>query len=189
MIGQNQLQMMRKGSFLINASRGTVVDIPVLASFLKSGHISGAAVDVFPEEPQNNEQKFISELQNVRNVLLTPHIGGSTEEAQEAIGREVSASLSSFLKTGATLGAVNFPNIAVPTKNGGSRLVNVHRNVPGVLGHINGLVSKAGANIRAQYLSTDPNIGYVVMDLELEHPEPLLAEISALPTSIKTSLI
>ncbi|MGZ3721363.1 MAG: phosphoglycerate dehydrogenase [Bdellovibrionales bacterium] len=189
MIGQNQLQMMRKGSFLINASRGTVVDIAVLAKFLNSGHLGGAAVDVFPEEPQNNEQKFVSELQNVRNVLLTPHIGGSTEEAQEAIGREVSASLSTFLKSGSTLGAVNFPNINVPAKDGGSRLINVHRNVPGVMSQINGIVSKAGANIRAQYLSTDQHIGYVVIDIELTNPEPLREEISKLPTSIKTVLL
>jgi D-3-phosphoglycerate dehydrogenase len=128
MIGHAQMQMMRKGSFLINASRGTVVDIPVLAKFMASGHLGGAAVDVFPDEPQNNDQRFVSELQGVRNVLLTPHIGGSTEEAQEAIGREVSASLAMFLKSGATLGAVNFPNISVPAKDGGSRLVNVHRN-------------------------------------------------------------
>ena len=189
MIGPAQLKMMRQGSFLINASRGTVVDIPALAQALKSGHIGGAAVDVFPEEPQNNDQKFVTELQNVRNVLLTPHIGGSTEEAQEAIGREVSASLLMYLQTGGTLGAVNFPSIAVPPKTGGSRLVNVHKNVPGVLGQINGIVSKAGANIRAQYLSTDPNIGYVVVDMELDSPRPVYEQIVALPTSIKTALL
>lgn len=189
MIGQSQLQMMRKGSFLINASRGTVVDIPMLAQAMRSGHIAGAAVDVFPEEPQNNEQNFVSELQGIRNVLLTPHIGGSTEEAQEAIGREVSASLISYLKQGSTLGAVNFPNIAVPNKEAGSRLINVHRNVPGVLGTMNGIVSKAGANIRAQYLSTDQNIGYVVVDMELDNPQPVYDQIAKLTTSIKTVLL
>lgn len=190
MIGASQLQMMRRGSFLINASRGTVVDIPELAKALKSGHLGGAAVDVFPDEPQNNDQKFVSELQNVRNVLLTPHIGGSTEEAQEAIGREVAASLTHFLRDGATLGAVNFPNINVPTKDVGvARLVNVHKNVPGVLGQINGIVSKAGANIRAQYLSTDQHIGYVVIDLELDQPKNLCDQIAGLTTSIKTTLL
>ncbi len=189
MMNAMKLQLMRKGSYLINASRGTVVDIAALAAVLKSGHLAGAAIDVFPEEPQNNDQKFLTELQNVRNVLLTPHIGGSTEEAQEAIGREVSHSLITFLKNGATQGAVNFPNINVPAKSGGSRLINVHRNVPGVLGQINGIVSKAGANIRAQYLSTDSNIGYVVIDIELDNPAPVQTEIAKLPTSIKTVLL
>ena len=189
MIGESQLQMMGKGCFLINASRGTVVDIPALARALNSGHLGGAAIDVFPEEPQNNSQKFVSELQNVRNVILTPHIGGSTEEAQEAIGREVSASLISYLKEGSTVGAVNFPNIAVPLKEKGSRLVNIHQNVPGVLGQINGIVSKAGANIRAQYLSTDPHIGYVVVDMELDQPQAVYDQIARLPVSIKTVLL
>lgn len=189
MIGETELQLMRKGSFLINASRGTVVDIPALAVALKSGQIGGAAVDVFPDEPQSNEQKFVSELQNLRNVILTPHIGGSTEEAQEAIGREVSASLIGYLKEGSSLGAVNFPNIAVPPKEAGSRLVNIHQNVPGVLGQINGIVSAAGANIRAQYLSTDPHIGFVVVDMELDQPQSVYDRIMRLPTSIKTVLL
>lgn len=189
MIGAAQMQMMRKGSFLINASRGTVVDIPQLARFIKSGHIGGAAVDVFPEEPESNQQKFVSELQGLRNVLLTPHIGGSTEEAQEAIGAEVATSLMQYLKSGMTLGAVNFPAVAVPPKTGGVRLINVHKNVPGVLGHINGIMSEACANIRAQYLSTDAHIGYVVVDMDLANPEPVYQKIVQLPTSIKTLLL
>lgn len=189
MIGAAQMQMMRKGSFLINASRGTVVDIPQLARFIKSGHIGGAAVDVFPEEPESNQQKFVSELQGLRNVLLTPHIGGSTEEAQEAIGAEVATSLMQYLKSGMTLGAVNFPAVAVPPKTGGVRLINVHKNVPGVLGHINGIMSEACANIRAQYLSTDAHIGYVVVDMDLANPEPVYHKIVQLPTSIKTLLL
>ncbi len=190
MISTFQLQMMRRGSHLINASRGTVVDITALAAALQSGHLGGAAVDVFPEEPRSNEQKFVSELQQVRNVLLTPHIGGSTEEAQEAIGREVSHSLIMFLSGGATLGAVNFPTLGIPAKEKGtSRIINVHRNVPGVLGEINGIFSKAGANIRAQYLSTDSNIGYVVIDIEIAEPQALYEQIAKLPTSIKSVLI
>ena len=185
-----QLQQMKKGSYLLNASRGTVVDIPVLAQLLKSGHLAGAAVDVFPEEPQNNDEKFVSELQGLRNVILTPHIGGSTEEAQENIGREVAYSLIQYLKSGATTGAVNFPNIDVPASSlGGRRIVNVHRNVPGVLGEINGIVSKSGANIRAQYLSTDPTIGYVVIDMENGSIDQVFAQVSGLKTSIKTRLI
>lgn len=189
MIGLKQLQTMRKGSFLINASRGTVVEISTLAQQLKSGHIAGAAIDVFPLEPQNNEQKFVSELQGLKNVILTPHIGGSTEEAQESIGLEVSQSLIGFLNQGVTLGAVNFPQVTPPIKQATSRLINIHRNVPGVMGGINGIVSQAGANIRAQYLSTDLNIGYVVMDMELSQPQAVFAEVERLPTSIKTRLV
>jgi D-3-phosphoglycerate dehydrogenase len=189
MIGASEFQSMRPGAFLINASRGTVVDIPALTASLKSGHVAGAAVDVFPDEPQNNDERFVSDLQGMRNVILTPHIGGSTEEAQEAIGREVAASLIMFLKSGATLGAVNFPQVSVPAKTVGSRLINVHRNVPGVLSAINGIVSGAKANVRAQYLSTDMNIGYLVMDVELDKPEGIFDQVSQLPTSIKTRLV
>jgi len=191
MVNAARLEKMRKGSFLINASRGSVVDIPALANKLKSGHVAGAAVDVFPEEPQSNDDKFISELQNLRNVILTPHIGGSTEEAQEAIGREVSQSLIWFLKFGVTLGSVNFPQVNVPPKSGGQRLINVHKNVPGVLGEVNGIVSKAGVNIKAQYLSTDQHIGYVVVDMESEAAvvDRVFQQVSKLPVSIKTRLV
>lgn len=187
MIGSEELQIMRKQSFLINASRGTVVDISALAAAIKSGQIAGSAVDVFPDEPENNDQRFVSELQGLRNVILTPHIGGSTEEAQEAIGREVSYSLSLFMNSGLSLGAVNFPQLNVPPREAGVlRLINVHRNVPGVLGEINGIVSKAGANIRAQYLSTDLHIGYVVLDMDGGAPGEVYERVAKLPTSIKT---
>lgn len=190
MIGAKELKAMRTGSFLINASRGTVVDIGALVGALKSGHIAGAAVDVFPDEPQSNDDKFLTELQGQKNVILTPHIGGSTEEAQEAIGREVSASLIMHLKSGATLGAVNFPQVAVPLKDAGvSRLINVHRNVPGVLGEVNGVCAEAGANIKAQYLSTDQHIGYLVMDIELKNPKKVYEQVAKLKTSIKTRLV
>jgi D-3-phosphoglycerate dehydrogenase / 2-oxoglutarate reductase len=189
MIGASELKTMRPGAFLINASRGTVVDIVALTAALKSGQVGGAAVDVFPDEPQNNDEKFKSELQNMRNVILTPHIGGSTEEAQEAIGREVAASLTMFLKTGGSLGAVNFPQVSVPPKTSGARLINVHRNVPGVLSEINGIVSRAKANIKAQYLSTDAHIGYLVMDIELDQPGEVFMHVNDLKTSIKTRLV
>jgi D-3-phosphoglycerate dehydrogenase len=190
MIGAEELRKMRSHAILINASRGTVVDIPALAAALKTEKLAGAAVDVFPQEPENNDQKFISELQGLRNVILTPHIGGSTEEAQASIGEEVAHSLGRFLLTGFSLGAVNFPQLNIPPKDAGiTRLINVHKNVPGVLGEINGLVSKAGANIRAQYLSTATQIGYVVMDLELDAPEKLIGEVAGLATSIKTRSI
>lgn len=191
MMAMPQFEKMRKGSFLINASRGTVVDIGALAANLKTGHVAGAAIDVFPEEPQSNDDKFITELQNLKNVILTPHIGGSTEEAQEAIGREVSQSLIWFLKFGVTLGSVNFPQVNVPPKMGGQRLINVHKNVPGVLGQINGIVSKAGVNIKAQYLSTDQHIGYVVVDMDADVAAVtnMNEQVKSLPTSIKTWLV
>ncbi len=190
MIALKQFEKMRKGSFLINASRGTVVDIEALAGKLRSGHIAGAAIDVFPLEPQSNEEKFLTELQGLKNVILTPHIGGSTEEAQEAIGREVAQSLIWFLKFGVTLGSVNFPQVNVPPKTGGQRLINVHKNVPGVLGQLNGIVSNAGVNIKAQYLSTDQHIGYVVVDMEAEDSTVanVSEQVKSLPTSIKTWL-
>lgn len=189
MIGSEEISWMRKGAYLINASRGSVVDIQALASGIQSGHLRGAAVDVFPHEPKNNDEPFASELQNLPNVILTPHIGGSTEEAQESIGREVSHSLIEFLLKGMTLGAVNFPHLEIPPLDGGIRVLNIHKNVPGVLGQINSLVSKAGANIRAQYLSTDPHIGYLVMDLEVDDGHGFGAEIQKLSTSLRTRVI
>ncbi len=189
MIGRAEMQLMKPGAFLINASRGTVVDIPALKGFLVSGHLGGAAIDVFPQEPENNKQKFESELQGLPNVILTPHIGGSTEEAQAAIGQEVAESLIRYLKIGQSLGAVNFPNVDVPPLQGAQRLVNVHRNVPGVLSEINSIVSKAGANIKAQYLSTDRHIGYLVMDMEQGDATGVADQVKLLPTSISTRVI
>lgn len=189
MIGSEEISWMKKGSYLINASRGSVVDIESLAQAIKSGHLQGAAVDVFPLEPKNNDEPFKSELQNLPNVILTPHIGGSTEEAQEAIGREVSHSLIEFTLKGMTLGSVNFPQLEIPPLSEGIRILNIHQNVPGVLGAINSLVSKSGANIRAQYLSTDPNIGYLVMDLEVKDGFDLGDQIQNLATSLKTRVL
>ena len=190
MIGREQLAQMRRGSSLINASRGTVVDVPALAEAIKKGHIGGAAVDVFPNEPSSNKEKFVSELQGLPNVILTPHIGGSTLEAQESIGLEVAASLLNFLKTGSTRGAVNFPNVDLPLLHEGShRIVNVHRNVPGVLREINGIVSAVGANIEAQSLSTDPNIGYLVMDMAKADAKAVVERIENLDTSIQTRVL
>lgn len=189
MIGARELAMMKKGSYLINASRGTVVVIEALASSLKEKHIAGCAVDVFPVEPSSNKEKFISPLQGLANVILTPHIGGSTEEAQKSIGMEVSESFRRFLKIGSTSGAVNFPNVDLPIKVGTSRLLNVHRNEPGVLGEINGIISKAGANIEAQFLSTDDKIGYLVMDVHSSKADQLASEISKLNRSIRTRVV
>jgi D-3-phosphoglycerate dehydrogenase len=189
LIGKREFSRMKKGSFLINASRGTVVVIDDLVASLKSGHVAGCAVDVFPIEPASNKEKFLSPLQNLSNVILTPHIGGSTEEAQKNIGHEVSESLRRCLSIGSTLGAVNFPNVELPLKSGTNRILNVHRNEPGVLGEINGLISKAGANIEAQFLSTDDKIGYLVMDVNSQFAQSLAQDISKLSRSIKTRVV
>jgi D-3-phosphoglycerate dehydrogenase len=190
MISLRELKLMKKGAHLINASRGSVVSISDLATVLREGSLGGAAVDVFPVEPASNKEKFTSELQGLPNVILTPHIGGSTLEAQEAIGFEVSQSFLNFLRTGSTRGAVNFPNVDLPVLHAGShRIVNVHRNVPGVLREINGIVSEVGANIEAQSLSTDQNIGYLVMDMAQANAQIVAERISRLETSIKTRVL
>jgi D-3-phosphoglycerate dehydrogenase len=189
MMGAPEMAKMKKGACLINASRGTVVDIGALANALKSGHLGGAAVDVYPEEPETNSDGFVTELQGLPNVVLTPHIGGSTEEAQASIGREVATSLIKFVRSGATTGAVNFPNVETPLIPGTHRILNVHRNIPGVLRDINRIVSDLNANIHAQVLNTDNNIGYLVMDLDQDVSAPVCQAISALNTDIKTRIV
>jgi D-3-phosphoglycerate dehydrogenase len=189
LIGKRELAKMKKGSYLINASRGTVVVIEDLVNALKEKHIAGCAVDVFPIEPASNKEKFVSPLQNLTNVILTPHIGGSTEEAQKAIGIEVAESFRRFLKIGSSSGAVNFPNVDLPIKKGTSRILNVHRNEPGVLGEINTIISRAGANIEGQFLSTDNEIGYLVMDVHSTHAVQLAQDIEKLQRSIRTRVV
>jgi D-3-phosphoglycerate dehydrogenase / 2-oxoglutarate reductase len=189
MIGPDELKQMKRGSYLLNASRGTVVQIPALVEALKSGHLAGAAVDVFPEEPESNGDNFISPLQNLPNVILTPHIGGSTGEAQESIGREVATSLIRFVNTGTTTGAVNFPQIEAVQAPGTHRILNVHQNVPGVLRDVNRIVSDRNANIQAQMLSTDAEIGYLIMDLDRAVSLEVRDDIAALSTNIKTRIL
>ncbi len=189
MIGHAELARMKKGACLLNASRGTVVDIEALAAALSSGHVGGAAVDVYPSEPETNSDDFETPLRSLSNVILTPHIGGSTEEAQEAIGKEVSASLIKYINAGSTTGAVNFPQIELPVTKGAHRILNVHRNVPGVLRDINRIVSDFNANIRAQVLSTDADIGYLVMDLDQNLSQDVKKAIGSLETSIKTRIL
>lgn len=189
MISKRELSKMKAGSYLINASRGTVVVIEDLVSALKSKHLAGCAIDVFPMEPASNKEKFLSPLQNLSNVILTPHIGGSTEEAQKAIGYEVADSFRRYLNIASSSGAVNFPNVELAVKQGTSRLLNVHRNEPGVLGEINGIISKAGANIEGQYLSTDEKVGYLVMDVHSSQVATLAEEIGKLPRSIRTRVV
>jgi D-3-phosphoglycerate dehydrogenase / 2-oxoglutarate reductase len=189
MIGHAELARMKKGACLLNASRGTVVDIDALAAALSSGHVGGAAVDVYPSEPETNSDNFETPLRSLSNVILTPHIGGSTEEAQEAIGKEVSAALIKYINQGSTAGSVNFPQIELPMPKQAHRILNVHRNVPGVLRDINRIVSDFNANIRAQLLSTDADIGYLIMDLDQDVSQDVKKAVGALETSIKTRIL
>jgi D-3-phosphoglycerate dehydrogenase len=189
MLGEAELLRMKRGSYLLNASRGTVVDIEALAAALSSGRLRGAAIDVFPEEPEENSSGFVTPLQRLSNVILTPHIGGSTEEAQANIGREVATSLIRFLTQGATSGAVNFPAIELSPNPGTNRLLNVHRNVPGVLRDINRVVSELGANIHSQILSTDAHIGYLIMDLDQHVAHQVLDRLRDLQTGIRSRIV
>ncbi|AGH96059.1 phosphoglycerate dehydrogenase [Pseudobdellovibrio exovorus] len=193
MISSAELTTMKKGSYVINASRGTVIVIEDLVNALKSNHIAGCALDVFPQEPASNKEKFKSPLQGLKNVILTPHIGGSTEEAQYAIGLEVAESFRKFIRYGTTAGAVNFPNVDLGAKDKVTRIMNVHRNEPGVLGELNGFISEAKANIQGQYLSTDQKIGYLVTDLELDWAtttaEQLAAKFESSKRNIKTRIV
>jgi D-3-phosphoglycerate dehydrogenase len=186
MIGASELAKMKRGSYLLNLSRGTVVVINALADAIKSGHIAGAAVDVYPEEPETNSDGFASPLRGLPNVLLTPHVGGSTMEAQEAIGREVATALLKYIDHGTTVGAVNFPQVELPRTEGKHRIVNVHRNVPGVLRDINRCISELDGNVYAQVLSTDPTIGYLVADLDNDITEALAKSITGLDTNLRT---
>lgn len=189
MIAAEQLKEMKPGSYLINASRGTVVEIGALAQALQSGHLAGAAIDVFPEEPENNTQAFATELQGLPNVILTPHIGGATEEAQANIGNEVPTTLVRFVNAGTTAGAVNFPGVDIAAANGTHRILNVHKNVPGVLRDINRIISDLGANIRAQHLATDAEIGYMILDTDRQLSGEVKTAIEALPASIRTRIL
>ena len=191
MISEPQIRMMRKGAYLINNSRGTVVDLDALAAALKDGHLAGAAVDVFPVEPASNKERFVTPLQGIDNVILTPHIGGSTEEAQERIGSEVAKKLIEYSDIGSTLGAVNFPQVQLPPRPAGTRYIHVHRNVPGMLNRLNQTFSARGHNIASQYLQTFGDIGYVVIDAEGDPAEApaMLEELRAIDGTIRARLL
>ena len=168
MIGEAQLSRMKPGSLLINASRGTVVEIEALVRALESKHLAGAAIDVFPREPKGEKDEFLSPLRGIENVLLTPHVGGSTLEAQANIGLEVANKLLKYSNNGSTLTAVNFPEVSLPEHPGKHRLLHIHRNQPGVLSAINAVFSQQRINIAGQYLQTNAKIGYVVIDIETD---------------------
>jgi D-3-phosphoglycerate dehydrogenase len=189
MMGAAQFARMRPGAVFINASRGTVVDIPAASDALESGALGGAAFDVFPVEPESNEQEFLSPLRRFENVLLTPHIAGSTIEAQANVGTEVSEKLVRYSDNGSTLSAVNFPEVALPTHPGSHRLLHIHHNVPGVLSRINDVFSKNQINISAEYLMTNARIGYVVLDVEAESSRIGLEALSAIEGTIRTRVL
>ncbi|MBR1135551.1 MULTISPECIES: phosphoglycerate dehydrogenase [Bradyrhizobium] len=191
MIGERQIRHMKDGAYLINNSRGTVVDIEALASALRDGKLAGAAVDVFPVEPASNADPFVSPLQGLPNVILTPHVGGSTEEAQDRIGGEVARKLIDYSDVGSTFGAVNFPQVQLPARPTGTRFIHVHRNVPGVLRQVNEAVSRHNINILAQYLQTDPEVGYVVLETDVVggEGEELLSELRAVEGTIRVRVL
>lgn len=189
MIGAAQLAFMKPGSILINASRGTVVEIPSLCNALASRHLAGAAIDVFPTEPATNKDPFTSPLCEFDNVLLTPHIGGSTQEAQENIGLEVAGKFIKYSDNGSTLSAVNFPEASLPGHGNASRLLHIHENRPGILTQINQIFAEEGANIAAQYLQTTPEIGYVVIDVETEQAERALLRMKQIPGTIRARIL
>ncbi|MCL1139995.1 phosphoglycerate dehydrogenase [Shewanella pneumatophori] len=189
MIGHEELAFMRKGSILINASRGTVVDIDALAASLKEEHLAGAAIDVFPVEPKSNDDEFVSPLRGLDNVLLTPHVGGSTAEAQENIGIEVAGKLAKYSDNGSTMTAVNFPEVSLAQHTGTSRLLHIHHNRPGILIKINSAFAEKGINIAAQYLQTTAEIGYVVMEVDSDQADEALIEMQAIEGTIRTRLL
>ena len=191
-IQYEQIKQIPKGGYLINTSRGSVLNIEDAKKALQEQHLAGLALDVYKEEPELSSSDFDCELKGMKQVILTPHIAGSTEEAQENIARQVSASLKKYLFQGVSEGAVNFPALHPPRLNPSDkcqRLINIHKNVPGVLANINGLVSKLKINIKSQHLATNLQIGYLIMDVENSPVEALAKEISSLETSIRTYVL
>lgn len=189
LIGAAQLAQMPAGSILINASRGTVVDIDALADALQSGALGGAGVDVFPLEPRSNDDEFMSPLRRFDNTFLTPHIGGSTTEAQENIGMEVAEKLARYSDTGTTTSSLNFPEVALPEHAGSHRLLHIHRNVPGVLSAINSVFSENRINVSAQFLQTNDQVGYVVIDIDAEYSDMALKKLAAIDGTIRSRVL
>lgn len=189
MIGEAELTLMKPGCILINASRGTVVDIDALTSALHSQKLAGAAIDVFPVEPKGNDEEFVSPLRTFDNVILTPHIGGSTQEAQENIGFEVAGKLVKYSDNGSTLSAVNFPEVSLPEHKNRARLLHIHKNQPGMLTKINEIFAKHNINIAGQYLQTNQDIGYVVIDIDSADRELALNELKAIPGTLRARVL
>lgn len=189
MISTAEFDAMKYGTIFINASRGTVVDIKALAEALESKKVGGAAIDVFPTEPKGNDEEFVSPLRGYDNVILTPHIGGSTKEAQENIGLEVSSKLAKYSDNGSTLSAVNFPEVSLPEHTGTSRLLHIHHNQPGIMTKINQTFAEHNVNIAGQYLQTDDKIGYVVIDIETENSAIALEKLKQIDGTIRARIL
>jgi D-3-phosphoglycerate dehydrogenase len=189
MIDADALKAMKKGGILLNCSRGDVVDLSALKNALEKGHIGGAAIDVFPDEPEKNGDKFASILQNTPNVILTPHIGGSTEEAQANIGLDVTSKLVKYLELGTSEGSHTVPPVSLPPQSGTHRILHIHRNIPGVLGQINSRLSKRGLNITGQFLNTNPDIGYVILDVDSKISKEALEIVKGVRGTIKARMI
>lgn len=191
LIGEREIRAMKRGAFLINNARGTVLDLEALARALADGHLRGAAVDVFPVEPKSNSDRFVSPLQGLDNVILTPHVGGSTEEAQERIGAEVARKFVDYSDVGSTWGAVNFPQVQLPVRPVGTRFIQVQRNLPGELRRLNDVFANRAVNIAAQYYQTDGEVGYVVLEADgaVDDANGLLDEIRDLPGTIRARLL
>jgi len=191
LIGAAEFRAMKKGAFFINNARGTVFDDEALAAALKDGHLAGAAVDVFPVEPTANDERFVSPLQGLPNVILTPHIGGSTEEAQERIGGEVARKLIEYSDVGSTNGSVNFPQVQLPQRPTGTRFIQVHKNLPGEINRLNAIFARREINIAAQYFQTDGQIGYVVLDADgpVEDAQGILNEVRNLPGTVRARML
>jgi D-3-phosphoglycerate dehydrogenase len=189
MIGAAQLAQMPAGSILINASRGNVVDIDALADALESGALGGAGIDVFPVEPKSNDEEFISPLRRFDNTFLTPHIGGSTLEAQENIGMEVAEKLARYSDNGTTISAINLPEVALPEHVGKHRLLHIHHNVPGVMSAINNVFSENKINIAAQFLQTNETVGYVVIDIDAKYSDIALKKLAAIEGTVRSRVL
>ena len=189
LMNAERIAQLKQGAILINAARGTVVDIDALAQALKDGKIHGAAIDVFPIEPASINEEFVSPLREFDNVILTPHIGGSTAEAQENIGFEVAGKFVKYSDNGSTLSSVNFPEVSLPEHEGTKRLLHIHENRPGILNKLNQIFVEANLNIAAQYLQTDPQIGYVVVDVETNDASPLLTKLKEIDGTIRARVL
>lgn len=189
MIGEKEIRTMKKGSILMNAARGTVVVIDALAAAIKDGHLGGAAIDVFPVEPRANGEEFESPLRGCDNVILTPHIGGSTQEAQANIGLEVAEKLVKYSDNGTSVSSVNFPEMALPSHPGKHRILHIHQNIPGVMGAINKVFADNEINVSGQFLRTDETVGYVVIDIDAAHSELALSKLQEVEGTMRCRIL
>lgn len=189
MIGEKEIRAMKKGAILMNAARGTVVVIEALAEAIRDGHLAGAAIDVFPVEPRANGEEFESPLRGLDNVILTPHIGGSTQEAQANIGFEVAEKLVKYSDNGTSVSSVNFPEVSLPSHPGKHRILHIHKNIPGVMGAINKVFADNNINVSAQFLQTDDSVGYVVIDIDASHSDLALSKLQQVEGTMRCRVL